>query len=97
MLAAFYDDIVHEEVYNICDRLCENWTCRGINKNEIYPKTGGKRKFMDILIMNSPVSFYLSAKFQCFEPTLSPQACAVKTSSILVLFRALRKRINNYA
>ena len=40
----------------ICDRLCENWTCRGINKNEIYPKIGGKRKFMDLLIMNSPVS-----------------------------------------
>ena len=40
----------------ICDRLCENRTCRGINKNAVYQKIGGKRKFMDLLIMNSPVS-----------------------------------------
>ena len=40
----------------ICDMLCENRTCRGINKNAVYPKIGGKRKFMDLLIMNSPVS-----------------------------------------
>ena len=40
----------------ICDRLCENRTCRGINKNAVYLKIGGKRKFMDLLIMNSPVS-----------------------------------------
>ena len=39
----------------ICNRLCENRTCRGINKNAVYPK-GAKRKFMDLLIMNSPVS-----------------------------------------
>ena len=39
-----------------CDRLCENQTCQGINKNDIYPKIGGKRKFMDLLIMNSSVS-----------------------------------------
>ena len=42
--------------FTICDRLCENRTCRGINKNEIYPKIGGKHKFKDLLIMNSPVS-----------------------------------------
>ena len=42
--------------YHICDRLCENRTCRGINKNAVYPKIGGKRKFMNLLIMNSPVS-----------------------------------------
>ena len=40
----------------ICDRLCKNRTCRGINKNEIYPKIGGKCKFMALLIMKSPVS-----------------------------------------
>ena len=43
-------------VREICDSLCENRTCRGINKNEIYPKIGGKCKFMDLLIINSPVS-----------------------------------------
>ena len=46
--------IIHNKY--ICDRLCENRTCRGINKNAVYPKIGGKRKFMDLLIMNSPVS-----------------------------------------
>ena len=44
------------KVNEICDRLCENRTCRGINKNAVYTKIGGKRKFMDLLIMNSPVS-----------------------------------------
>ena len=52
---------------HMCDRLCENRTCWGINENEIYPKIGGKRKFMDLLIINSPVSLDIVLSIHKFQ------------------------------
>ena len=47
--------IVYQTLYGTCSK-SENRTCRGINKKAVYPKIGGKLKFMDLLIRNSPVS-----------------------------------------
>ena len=40
----------------ICDRLCENQTCRGKIGTTIQAKIGGQYKFVDLLIIDSLVS-----------------------------------------